>query len=157
MKVCENLKYIWSVSAVFPGTLGRGDIDPVMGEHPLEFSLDRIFPSFGDPYILEADNGGPLLENLMYFLLTLLVSVGTQIPYYCFFHCVGGDGASPYEVHEPAVWESLIGARGIKLHPALSSRKNRSQAVCFLAYDPANPNMFSVNNPSNIMSLLSRL
>ena len=61
------------------GTLGRGDIDPVMGEHPLEFSFNSIFPSFGNPYILKADNWGPLLEYLVYFLLTLLVSVGTHI------------------------------------------------------------------------------
>ena len=47
------------VSAVFPGTLGRGDVDPVMEEYPLEFSLDCIFSSLGDPYILEADDGGP--------------------------------------------------------------------------------------------------
>ena len=30
-------------------------------------------------------------------------------------------------------------------------------ACCFLLYVPANPNMFSVSDPSNIMSLLSRL
>ena len=30
-------------------------------------------------------------------------------------------------------------------------------ACCFLAYIPANPNMFSVSEPSNIISLLSRL
>jgi len=30
-------------------------------------------------------------------------------------------------------------------------------ACCFLAYVPANPNMFSVSDPSNIKSLLSRL
>jgi len=80
VECCQNRIYIWSVSTVFPGTLGRGDVDPVMGKHPLEFSFNSIFPSFGDPYILKADNGGPLLENLVYFLLTLLVSVGTHIP-----------------------------------------------------------------------------
>ena len=62
------------------GTLGRGNIDPVMGKHPLEFSFNSIFSSFGVPYILKADNGGPLLEYLVYFLLNLLVSVGTHIP-----------------------------------------------------------------------------
>jgi len=31
------------------------------------------------------------------------------------------------------------------------------RACCFLAYDPTNPNMFSVNDPTSIMSLLSRL
>ena len=49
------------------------------------------------------------------------------------FHCVGGDGARPPEVHEPADWESLIGVRGIKLHPALPSRKNRGQAGLLLS------------------------
>jgi len=122
---CQNRIYIWSVSAVFPGTLGRGDVDPVEGEYPLEFSLDRIFPSLGDPYILEADNGGPLLENPMYFLPTLLVSVWTYIPCYCFFNCVGGDEAIPPKIHEPGGWKSLVGVRGIELQPALPSRKNR--------------------------------
>ena len=70
---------------------GRGNVDPVEGEYPLEFSLDRIFPSLRDPYVLEADYGGPLLENPMYFLFTLLVTVWTYIPCYCSFHCVGGD------------------------------------------------------------------
>ena len=80
VECCQNRIYIRSVSAVFPRTLGRGNIDPVMGKHPLEFSFNRIFPSFGDPYILKADNGGPLLEYLVYFLLTPLVSVGTHVP-----------------------------------------------------------------------------
>jgi len=80
VECCQNRIYIWSVSTVFPGTLGRGDVDLVMGKHPLEFSFNSIFPSFVDPYILKADNGGPLLEYLVYFLLTLLVSVGTHIP-----------------------------------------------------------------------------
>ena len=80
VECCQNRIYMWSVSAVFPGALGRVNIDPVMGKHPLEFSFNRIFPSFGDPYILKANNGGPLLENLVYFLLTLLVLVGTHIP-----------------------------------------------------------------------------
>jgi len=57
-----------------------GDIDPVMGKHPLEFSFNRVFPSFGDPYILKADDGGPLLEYLVYFLLAPLVSVGSHVP-----------------------------------------------------------------------------
>jgi len=122
---CQNRTYIWSVPAVFPGTLGRGDVDPVMGEYPLEFSLDRILSSLGDQYILEADNGGPLFENPMYFLLTFLISVWTYIPRYCFFNCVGGNGASPSEIHEPAGWKSLIGVRCIELHPALPSCKNR--------------------------------
>ena len=36
-----------------------------MGKHPLEVSFDRVFPSFGDSYILKADYGGPLLENIL--------------------------------------------------------------------------------------------
>ena len=56
MECCQDQIYIWSVSTVFPGTLGRGNIDPVMGKHPLEFSFNSIFPSFGDPYILKADD-----------------------------------------------------------------------------------------------------
>ena len=70
----------------------------------------------------------PLLENLVYLLLTLLVSEGTHIPCYCFFHCVGGDGARNPEVHEPTGWGSFIGVRDIEFHPALSSRKDRGQA-----------------------------
>jgi len=122
---CQHRIYIWSVSAVFPDTLGRGDVDPVKGKYPLEFSLDRILPSFGDPYVLEADNGGPLLENPMYFLLNLLVSVWTYIPCNCSSNCVGGDGASPPKIHEPFGWKSLVGVRGIELQPALPSRENR--------------------------------
>ena len=76
----------WRQNRVY---MGRGDIDPVMGTHPLEFSLNRIFPSSGDLYILKADYGGPLLEYLVYFLLAPLVSVGSHVPRYCFFHCVG--------------------------------------------------------------------
>ena len=71
---------LWSVSSVFLGTLGRGDIDPVMGKHPLEVSFDGVFLSFGDSYILKADYGGPLLEYLVYFLLTPLVSVRSYVP-----------------------------------------------------------------------------
>ena len=55
-------------------------IDPVMGKHPLEFSFNRIFISFGDPYILKADYEGPLLEYLVYFLLAPLESVGSHVP-----------------------------------------------------------------------------
>ena len=91
----------------------------------MEFSLDRIFPPLGDPYVLEADNGGSLLENPMYFFLALLVSVWAYIPCYCSFNCVCRDGASPSNIHEPFGWESLVGVRGIELHPALSSRENR--------------------------------
>ena len=80
VECCQDRIYIWSISTVFLGTLGRGDIDPVMGKHPLEFSFDRVFPSFGDSYILKADDGGPLLEYLVYFLLTPLVSVGSHVP-----------------------------------------------------------------------------
>ena len=116
---CQNRIYIWAVSAVFPGTLGR----PVEGEYPLEFSLDRIFPSLRNPHVLEANDGGPLLENPMYFLFTLLVSVWAYIPCYCFFNCVGGNGASPPKIHEPAGWKSLVGVRGVELQPALPSRK----------------------------------
>ena len=84
----------------------------------------------------------------------------TYIPCYCSFNCVGGDGASPPKIHEPFGWKSLVGVRGIELgsnqrfHPV---RIGARRACCFLAYDPANPNMFSVNDPSSIMSLLSRL
>ena len=76
MECCQDRIYIWSVSSVFLGTLGRGDIDPVMGKHPLEVSFDRVFPSFGDSYILKADYGWPLLEYLVYFLL----AVGSHVP-----------------------------------------------------------------------------
>ena len=79
--------HIWSVSSVFFGTLGRGDIDPVMGKHPLEVSFDGVFLSFGDSYILKADYRGPLFEYLMYFLLAPLVSVRSHVPGYCFFYC----------------------------------------------------------------------
>jgi len=51
---CQHRIYIGSVSTVFPGTLGRGDVDPVKGEYPLEFSLDRIFPSLVLCYIQDA-------------------------------------------------------------------------------------------------------
>ena len=80
MECCQDRIYIWSVSSVFLGTLGRGDIDPVMEKHPLEVSFDGVFPSFGDSYILKADYGGPLLEYLVYFLLAPLVSVGSHVP-----------------------------------------------------------------------------
>jgi len=80
VECCQDRIYIWSISTVFLGTLGRGDVDPVMGKHPLEFSFNRVFPSFGDPYILKADYGGPLLEYLVYFLLAPLVSVGSHVP-----------------------------------------------------------------------------
>ena len=101
MEGCQHRVYIWSVSTVFPGALGRGDVDPVKVEYPLEFSFDRIFPSLGDPYVLEADNGGSLLESPMYFFLTLLVSVCTYILCYCSFNCVCGDGASPPKIQSP--------------------------------------------------------
>ena len=125
MEGCQYRIYIWSVSAIFPGALGRGDVNPVEGEYPLEFSLDRIFPSLRDPYILEANNGGPLFENPMYFLFTLLVSVWAYIPCYCSFHCVSGDGASPPKIHKPFGWKSLVGVRGVEFQPALPSRENR--------------------------------
>ena len=80
MECCYDRIYIWSISTVFLGTRGRGDIDPVLGKHPLEVSFDRVFPSFGDLYILKADYGGPLLEHLVYFLLAPLVSVGSHVP-----------------------------------------------------------------------------
>ena len=41
-----------------------------------------------------------------------------------------------------------------RFHPV---RIGARLACCFLAYDPVKPNMFSVSDPSNIMSLLSRL
>ena len=41
-----------------------------------------------------------------------------------------------------------------RFHPV---RIGARRFCCFLAYDPVNPNMFSVNDPSNIMSLLSRI
>jgi len=41
-----------------------------------------------------------------------------------------------------------------RFHPV---RIGARLACCFLAYVPANPNIFSVSDPSNIMSLLSRL
>ena len=56
-------------------TLGCGYVNPVVGEHPLEFSLNRIFPSFWNPYILEADDGGSLFKYLVYFLLAAFVMV----------------------------------------------------------------------------------
>jgi len=80
VECCQNRIYIWSISAVFSWALGRGDIDPVVGKHPLEFSFYRVFPSFGDPYILKADYGGPLFKYLVYFLLAPLVSMGSHIP-----------------------------------------------------------------------------
>jgi len=52
----------------------------------------------------------------------------------------------------------LLDARGVEFHPAFPSHKDRGRLACsFVAYVPANPNMFSVSDPSNIMSLLSRL
>ena len=80
MECCQDRIYIWSISTVFLGTLGRGDINPVMGKYPLEISFDRVFPFFRDSYILEADYGGPLLEYLVYFLFAPLVSVGSHVP-----------------------------------------------------------------------------
>ena len=87
MECSQDRIYIWSVFSVFLGTLGRGDIDPIMGKHPLEVSFDGVFLSFGDSYILKAYYRGPLLEYLVYFLLASLVSVGSHVPGYCFFHC----------------------------------------------------------------------
>ena len=65
---------------VFLRALGRGDIDPVVGKHSLEVSFDRVFPSFRNSNILQADYGRPLLEYLVYFLLTPLVSVKSYVP-----------------------------------------------------------------------------
>ena len=148
---------------VGPRALGRGDVNPVKGEQPLEFSLDRIFPPLRDSNVLEANNRGPLLENPMYFLFTPLVSVWAYVPCYCSFHCVGGNRASPPKVHEPFGWKSLVGSL-LSVFVALNSsqrfhpvRIGARRSCCFLAYDPANPNIFSVNEPGSIMSLLSRL
>ena len=129
MEGCQYRVYIWSVSAVFPRALGRGDVNPVKGEQPLEFSLDRIFPPLRDSNVLEANNRGPLLENPMYFLFTSLVSVWAYVPCYCSFHCVGGNRASPPKVHEPFGWKSLVGVRGIEFQPALPSRENGGETV----------------------------
>ena len=71
---------MWSISTVFLRALSRGDIDPVVGKHPLEVSFDRVFPSFRNSNILKADYGGPLLEYFVYFLFTPLVSVRSYVP-----------------------------------------------------------------------------
>ena len=80
MKTRQDRIHIWPISAVFLRALGAGDIDPIMGKYPLEIFFDRVFPSFRDSYILEADYGGALLEYFMCFLLTPLVSVGSHVP-----------------------------------------------------------------------------
>jgi len=67
VECCQNREYIWSVSAIFFWALGCGYVDPVVGKHPLEFSFDRIFPSFWNSYILKTDYGGSLFKNLVYF------------------------------------------------------------------------------------------
>ena len=44
----------------------------------------------------------------------------------------------------------LLDARGVEFHPAFPSHKDRGRLACsFVAYVPANPNMFSVSDPSN--------
>jgi len=76
----QNREYIGKVSAIFSWTLGCDYVNPVVEEHPLEFSFDRIFPSFWNPYILETDDGGSLFKYLVYFLLAAFVSVGSHVP-----------------------------------------------------------------------------
>ena len=46
-----------------------------MGKHPLEFSFDRVFHSFWDPYILKTDYGGSLFKYLTYFLLAAFLPI----------------------------------------------------------------------------------
>ena len=99
--------------------LGRGDVNPVKGEQPLEFSLDRIFPSLRDSYILKTNNGGPLFEDPMYFPFTPLVAMWTYIPCYCSLQCVGDHRAGSPKIPNPFGWEPLVGVCGIELQPAL--------------------------------------
>ena len=73
VECCQNRIYIWSISAIFSWTLGCGYIDLVVGKHPLEFSFYKVFPSFGDLYILKTDDLGSLFEYLVYFLVAPLV------------------------------------------------------------------------------------
>ena len=80
VECCQDRIYIWSISAVFLGALGRGDIDPIVGKHSLKVSFDRVLPFFRNSNILDAYYGRPLLKYLVYFPLTPLVSVRSYVP-----------------------------------------------------------------------------
>ena len=56
-------------------------LDPIEGEYPLEFPLNRFFSTFWNPYILEADNGGSLFKYFVHFL-------ESHVARYCFFHFI---------------------------------------------------------------------
>ena len=60
VECCQNRIYIRSVSAVFPGTLGRGNIDPVMGK--LSFNRERERER--DNVVYWKTNGSSLLTAL---------------------------------------------------------------------------------------------
>jgi len=48
--------------SIFLWALGWSYLYPVVGQHTLEFSFYRIFPSFWNFYILKTDHGGFLFK-----------------------------------------------------------------------------------------------
>ena len=114
---------IWSVSSVFLGTLGRGDIDPVMGKH-----LPCWYP------------WGPTFQDTAFS--TVLVETEPAILRLTSQPSLG-------------IFSVLVVLNSVqRFHPVWIGAR---LACCFLAYVPVKPNMFSVSDPSNIMSFLSRL
>ena len=90
--------------------------------------------------------GGPCSNIFVHFLLTPLVSVGSHVPRYYFFHFICSYGARHPEVQNPAGSRHLIVNRGIEFHPTFPSREERDQAgLFFLGICPTK--LFTIHFP----------
>ena len=80
MKCRQDRIHIWPIFAVFLGALGTGNIDPVVGKHSLEISLNGVLSFFRDASVLDAYYRGSLFKDLVYFTLAPLVPMGSYVP-----------------------------------------------------------------------------
>ena len=125
MECCQDRIYIWSISTVFLRTLGHGDIDPVVGKHPLEVSFDRVYCLFGIRTSWRQIMGGPCSNILCISFLPLWYPWGPTFHDTAFSTVLVETEPAILRLTSQLSFGFFFGARRVEFRPAFPSCKDR--------------------------------